>query len=215
MSDFFGRRRHTHLTMGDPGLGAPGFALTSDAALRWGAGQGPQGLRDMARQDGPEADTQFYRTLLAQPAPWLPYGQGIAHQIRDYVIHVDTSEADVTVGQSTLRLLRVDLPVAFYALTAAVRKTDGAALPSSVQSSLDMFKLQITYVQTDNIQTRSGLGSALCGTAQWPRLFGGPALLFDKRANVNFNITPLYSAMEVDIVVYVCEVREQTIGRQQ
>lgn len=206
------RRSSTHLHLGDPGLGAPGFATQSPGAQQWQAGNGPQSLREMTQ---PDSGVQLFRTLLEKPAPWLPYGPGIGHQIRDYVVHLDTTQNDVTVGQSTLRPIRVDLPVAFYAITAAARKLDGTAIPDSVETSLDMFKIQLTYVQTDNIQTIAGLGSAICGTGRWPRLFGGPSLVFDKRANVNVNLIPLYDDMEVDLVLFAVEVRESTVGRQQ
>jgi len=167
-----------------------------------------------AQSDVGTGGVQFFRTPLAQPMPMLPYAQDLGHQIRDYGVAWNTdTDPDVAVGQQTLRLIRVDMPVAFVALTGGVRMLDGGGFPSDVGDRyFNTFKVRLEYVLSDKIFTIDMLGDAVVGTGGFPRYFVGPALVFDTKANLNVYLTPLYAHMEVTLDFQAVEIRETTAG---
>lgn len=135
------------------------------------------------------------------PIPWMPVAENIAWGLNDRVI----TFTNQTINVEAVGSLGFDLTSNIYALTAAVRTTDGNDISGSYGSVLDLFRVQFELSQGRKWQTANAMGSALLGTAQRPRFLGRPGWRFNNGARLLVNFTPLRSNIQVDIVLWAIE----------
>ncbi len=145
--------------------------------------------------------TEFEEVPVAMPMPWLPIASDIAWGLNDRV----QTFTNLAANAESIQRLNFDIPSAVFALTAAVRRTDGNAINGDFGNVLDTFRVQFTLSQGRQWQTNNAMGSAIVGTAQRPRWLGRPCWRFNNGAVLQVRLTPLIANLQVDIVVWALE----------
>ena len=150
-------------------------------------------------------EVPFEEVPVKDPMPWLPVTPGdIAWSVNDRVLTLTNG----AINTQAVQRLGFDTPSAVYAITAAVRTTDGAAIPGSFGSVLDTFQIQFRMTNPRLWQTNPVSGSTVCGTAERPRFLGRPCWRMNTGSVLIANITPLMANLNVDLNIWVLE----TIG---
>lgn len=184
------------------------LAAANEAAHQAGQLTQVLGPHMLASLNPPDTDQRilagvpFKEIPLADPMPWMPCGTDIAWGLNDRVLTFTNQAINVEVPQQ----IGFDLPSVTYALTAAVRTTDGNAIPGTFGNVLDTFRIQFVWSGSNRRwQTIAALGSTVLGSGSWPRLLGRPGWRFTKGSNLIVNFTPLVANLQVDIVLWVVE----------
>jgi len=147
----------------------------------------------------------FEEVPVFEPIPWLPVAKDIAWGLSDRVVTLTNGVINTQVSTP----LGFDFYTVAYALSAAVRNTAGNALPGSFGSPLDSFRVQFVTTGNYNFQTADAMGSALVGTAAFPRKLGRCCWRFNGGAQLRVLITPLMANLQVDVIVWTVQT---TIG---
>jgi hypothetical protein len=136
-----------------------------------------------------------------EPMPWLPTAPGVAWGLNDRV----TTLTNGTINVQAWTPMGFDFPSAIYAITAAVRTTDGSQISAAFGTVLDVFDIQFRLAQGRLWQTSAALGSSVCGTGERPRKLGRPCWRFNNGAVLRIGITPFLANLRIDIVCYTLE----------
>lgn len=168
----------------------------------------PAGYDSQAQINPPTYNTfmqqglQWYRQQVAEPLVFIPISDRIATQPRLRTITVTNQAANTEVNS----FVQVDIPSTVYALSAAAATTDASALPVG-RASLDTFRVRFEHNTGDRLTPTAGLGSAICGTAQFPAKIGGAGWVFDRGGTVLVGVTPLVANMTIDVTLWIIEIR--------
>lgn len=177
------------------------------------AGQDPSQVAlpgpGMAATLNPPTSTQrlingvpFDMVRLGDPLAWLPFSPSIAWLSLDYTANITNQ----TANASTPVRLGFDTPTVIYKIGAAVRDTSGAAIGGQFGDVLDTFLIQCVLTGSGRLfQTTPTSGSAICGTAQRPRVLDFPWRL-EPGANLSVNLTPLIANLYVDVTFYTVQL---------
>lgn len=187
-----------------PGFGAigtaggPNYGRTQapDPSMVGGveASLNPPAWSDFA--GGPWAQIPAYLPTLT-----LPYGPNVGLQLRRFPT---TFTFTSLVAQQTT--VQIDTPTSFFAVTAGSFTTDNSDVPRG-RDPLSMFRVQFVRPMGDRFDVAAGLGSTMCGPASNPALLGPNGWMVDRGSGVQITVTPLFTPIAVDIVLWGAEVR--------
>lgn len=166
----------------------------------------PPGLSASALLEPPSTQLRaqqgvyFYRPHVPvdRPRPWFPADPNIGRQVRRVVRNF----SGLTAGTEVPQNIQVDTPATVYALTGAAFNT-----AAGLSAGLDSFRVRFEYITGDRLDTVSGLGSALLGTAAFPAFIGDVGWSFDRGSAIRVFVTPLIANLAIDIAVWWIEVR--------
>jgi hypothetical protein len=149
---------------------------------------------------------QWVRSQVYYPNPWIPQGNNIGTQPRDYVVQATNQPA----GAEFIQTLQIDIPGIAFAICGGARRTDGAALLVGDIFGLTSFDVRFEHSNGDRLTTIAGLGSSILGSAGSPRLIGGPGWVFDRGSTCRIGITPHNALLQITVNVWILETRGPT-----
>ncbi len=147
----------------------------------------------------------WVREQVYYPTPYFPQHPNIGRQVRDYIRNFALPVA----GTAGVQTVQIDIPGVIYALTGSARRTDSGAFPVGWDRR-DAFDVQFVYNNGEQLITLAGQGSTIVGSAERPRLLGGPAWTFDRGAQITVTVTPVIANLQVTINCWVMEIRGPT-----
>lgn len=161
----------------------------------------PPQLQNMAQS----SQVMWEKSQVFYPTPLLPNAPNLVVQPRDIVIRLTNGTVNTEVPTN----LQVDIPGCIYAITGTARTTDNAALPVG-RTANQCFLFRVVRNVGDQLQTAACLGEAVVGTAEKPRLLGGPGYTFDRGASLRCLLTPLVANLDITINFWILEYRGPT-----
>jgi hypothetical protein len=159
-----------------------------------------QTLQSLAARPG----TTWHPVSVADPMPLVPEAPDgtIAMAFRTRTARFPGLAAG-TPGQVSFQF---DNACALYSRTAAIRTTNGQALPAIAANPLDLFDVQFQRQATgDTLDIDGGMGGALLGTAQRPAYLGGRGWQFDNGNPLTIIVTPAAANLLIDVSVMFVE----------
>lgn len=153
----------------------------------------------------PAQSQPWVREQVYWPTPYFPQHPNLGRQVRDYVRNFTIANS----GSTSTQTVQIDIPGCIYALSGAIIRSDGSGFPVGWKS-LDAVSVQFVYNNGEQLQTLAGLGSAILGSAERPRMLGGPAWTFDRGAQITCTLTSNLANLQISVACWVMEIRGPT-----
>jgi hypothetical protein len=161
----------------------------------------------------------WFRFPFFPTAPFYSTNPNVSTQVRYYSTGITSADADVTLGQETIRTTTFDIPARVIAINAAFAYTAVPAAANNpfargITNPLDLFLFRMEYTTGDRLHINSRLASTVCGSAENPSEIGGVGYTVDQGASLITGITPLATindgvptAWRIDVTFHCLEMR--------
>jgi hypothetical protein len=150
----------------------------------------------------------FVRAPFYPTAPFYSTNPNVGYQTRFYSTGIEFGvDVDYTVGQESIRRIQFDLPCIMIGMNGASQTTTNVVGTLSGLDTRDTFLYRIEYTTGDQITVGARLGSCYLGTMQNIGQLGGTGYTINTGSSVAIGLTPLFTALRVDIVLVMMELR--------